>query len=68
SGDSNVRYRRAGFTPRLTVYHRPVKLDTPMTSLIASSARSVNTTQIIGFIYGVLVILESEYYRLCDQK
>ncbi|EDZ08462.1 hypothetical protein SeJ_A1979 [Salmonella enterica subsp. enterica serovar Javiana str. GA_MM04042433] len=39
-----------------------------MTSLIASSARSVNTTQIIGFIYGVLVILESEYYRLCDQK
>ncbi|HHR8341594.1 TPA: hypothetical protein ACS9Z2_001350, partial [Salmonella enterica subsp. enterica serovar Typhimurium] len=67
-GDSNVRYRRAGFTPRLTVHHRPVKLDTPITSLIASSARSVNTTQIIGFIYGVPVILDGGYYRLCDQK
>lgn len=62
------RARRAGFTPRLTVYHRPVRLDTPITSLIASSARSVNTTQIIGFIYGAPVILEGGYYRLCGQK
>lgn len=52
------------FTSRLTVHHRPVRLDTPITSLIASSARSVNTTQIIGFIYGVLFILEGGYYRL----
>ncbi|KSB78114.1 hypothetical protein LFZ51_11225 [Salmonella enterica subsp. arizonae serovar 63:g,z51:- str. So 20/20] len=52
------------FTPRLTVHHRPVRLETSITSLIASSARSVNITKIIGFIYGALFILEGGYYRL----
>ncbi len=58
----------AGFTPRLTVHHRPVGLDTPASPGDCINARSVSHRRLSQFIYGVPVILEGGYYRLCDQK